>query len=134
MIRAEKAKAECVTLLRFAFVGVSFSALFSVLSAMVINLAIAPPFWTNVVLFSLCIPPAFLAQKHFSFRAKTLRKNAFLLYAATQIGSVSLVSLVTTRYVTYDIRMDTLVIGVTVVLAAGMSFLVGRLVIFSHRD
>jgi len=127
----ERGRTELGALLRFALVGGGFSVFYAVASAALINHAGTPPFATSVVVFALCIPPAFLTQQHFAFRAKTLRKHAFWIYAATQIGSIAVVSTLTTRFVTYNMVLDTLIMGGTVVIAALVSFLIGRFITFN---
>ena len=99
-------------------------------TSVLINRVGTAPFATSVVVYVLCIPLAFRAQKRFAFRAQNLRKSAFYIYAATQAAAIVLVALVTTRFVTYDLFWDTVVMGVTVGASAILNFLVGRFVTF----
>ena len=123
-------KDEVATLIRFLLVGTGFSLFYAVASAALINVTNVPPYLISVGLFTACIPFAFLAQQHLAFRAKKLRDHAFWMYFATQVASIALVSFVTTRFVTYDVVWDTLIMGVTVGLAAMASFVIGRLLVF----
>ncbi len=127
-------RAEMATLRRFLLVGGSFSLFYAVASAAIINLTSIDPFVVSVVLFVACIPFAFLAQQHLAFRAKKLRDHAFWIYTATQVGSIAIVSWITTRFVTYDVVKDTVIMGVTVGLAAIVSFLIGRLLTFKQQS
>ncbi len=126
-------KSEARSLLLFLLVGGGFSVFYAVTSAGLINFAGTPPFWTSVLLFAACIPPAFLAQQHITFKAKRLRKNAFWIYAATQICGIALVAILTTRFVTYDFFWDTIIMGVTVGANAILGFVIGRFVTFSPQ-
>ena len=123
-------KAEAATLARFLAVGGGFSLFYAVASAALINATDTPPYVISVGLFAACIPFAFLAQQHLAFRAKRLRDHAFWMYFATQVASIAVVSFVTTRFVTYNVVWDTVIMGVTVGLAAMASFVIGRLLVF----
>lgn len=127
-------RSEARSLLLFLIVGGSFSLFYAVTSASLINFARTPPFWTSVLLFAACIPPAFLAQQHIAFKAKRLRKNAFWIYAATQICGIVIVSTVTTRFVTYDFLWDSIIMGVTVGANAIFGFIIGRFVTFIPQE
>ena len=113
-------------LVRFLAVGGGFSLFYAVVTSVLINSAGAPPFWTSVIVYALCVPAAFLVQKSFTFNATHLRAGAFLYYTGTQVLGVALVSVVTTRFVTHNWWWDTIVMGVTAGLAAILNFLMGR--------
>ncbi|KJZ21056.1 hypothetical protein TW80_07890 [Loktanella sp. S4079] len=119
------------SLVAFLMIGGGFSIFYAVTTAVLISVLHTPPFWTSVTVFTACVPPAFLAQQHLAFRAKKLRQHAFLIYAATQIFGIALVSTITTRFVTYDIFWDTIIMGVTVAINAIVGFLIGRFVTFN---
>lgn len=123
-------RSETATLLRFLIIGGGFSLAYALATSVLINRVGTAPFATSVVVYVLCIPLAFRAQKRFAFRAQNLRKSAFYIYAATQAAAIVLVALVTTRFVTYDLFWDTVVMGVTVGASAILNFLVGRFVTF----
>ena len=125
---------DTAALVRFILVGGSFSLFYAVASAALINYAGTDPFWTSVLLFAACIPFAFLAQQHVAFRAKTLRRGAFAIYTATQVSGIAIVSFITTRFVTYDIFWDTVVMGITVALTTVLNFLIGRFVTFKQPE
>lgn len=113
-------------LVRFMMVGGGFSLLYAMTTSVLINFAGAPPFWTSVIIYALCIPAAFLVQKTFTFNATDLRAGALLYYTATQVVGIAFVSVVTTRFVTYNWWLDTGLLGVTAGLAAILNFVVGR--------
>lgn len=113
-------------LVRFVIVGSGFSLFYAVVTAVTINSVGAPPFWTSVFVYALCIPVAFFIQKTFTFNATHLRSGALLYYAGTQVLGIALVSVVTTRFITYNWWCDTILMGVTAGLAAILNFLVGR--------
>ena len=109
-----RTRAETATLLRFLVIGGGFSLAYAVVTALLINRVGTAPFATSVIVYVICIPLAFRAQKRFAFRAKTLRNSAFYIYAATQVAGIALVALITTRFVSYDLFWDTVVMGITV--------------------
>lgn len=119
--------------LRFLIVGGSFSAIFSVTTAALIWLANTPPFWTSVVVYLVCVPLAFCAQKRFAFEVSQTRKSAFWLYFATQLSSLALVSGVATRFVTKVFWFDTGLLLITSALAAVLSYLIGRFITFAPQ-
>ena len=116
--------------LRFLAVGGSFSLGYSVMTAALIRFAGAPPFATSVIVYLLCIPAAFWAQKKIAFRADQTGCAAMLIYAATQVASLAIVSTVTTRLLTMNFLIDTLILLVTAGSAAVISYLICRFIIF----
>jgi putative flippase GtrA len=120
-------------LLRFLIVGGGFSLGYSVLVALLIGRAGAPPFATTVILYLCLIPAAFHMQRRFAFRQDRTRRGAFAIYAATQIASLALVAAVTTQVVTRVVWIDTALLLLTTGLAAGLSFAIARLVTFAPK-
>lgn len=116
--------------LRFLAVGGSFSLGYSVVTAALIRFAGAPPFATSVIIYLLCIPAAFWAQRKIAFRADQTGRGAMLIYAATQVGSLAIVSTVTTRLLTKNFVIDTLILLMTAGSAAVISYLICRFIIF----
>jgi putative flippase GtrA len=119
--------------LRFAFVGGSFSLSYALITAGLIRFAEAPPLPTSVLVYLLCIPAAFWAQRRFAFRADTQAEGAIWIYAATQIGSLSVASAITTRFVRQVFWQDALLFLATAGAAAVASFLICRYIIFRTR-
>lgn len=114
-------------LARFVFVGGGFSVTYAALSAVLVS-AGAPPFWTGFLLYAVAIPLAYLAQKSFTFRVKTPRRGAFLVYLATQLGSFALVASVTANFVAHDVVFDFALYLATAACAAVLSFAVNKTV------
>jgi putative flippase GtrA len=112
---------------RFLFVGGAFSLTYAALSALLVS-AGAPPFWSALGLYSVAIPLAYLAQKSFTFRVKTPRRGAFLVYLATQLGSFALIASVTVHFVAYHIIFDFMLYAMTAACAAVLSFAVNKTV------
>lgn len=115
---------------RFVLVGGSFSLGYAVITAGLIRFAAAPPLPTSVVVYLLCIPAAFWAQRHIAFRADRQAKGALWIYAATQTGSLAVISAITTRFVTRVFWADTLLFVATAGMAAVASFLICRYILF----
>jgi putative flippase GtrA len=116
--------------LRFLLIGGGTSAIFSLTTAGLIRFADAPPFATSVIVYLLCIPAAFFAHKRFAFRVQRPRKTAFVIYLATQICSLCLVAVISTRYVTQIFWQDTALLLVTSAAAAVLSYVIGRTITF----
>jgi putative flippase GtrA len=122
------------TFLRFLIVGGTFSLSYSLLTAALINFANAPAFAVTVVVYLLCIPAAFYAQKHVAFRMEHTQGSAFVTYFATQVGSLVIVSAITTRFVTKVFWIDTAILLVTAGSAAVLSYVIGRFITFRTTD
>ncbi len=115
---------------RFLAVGGSFSLGYAIVTAGLIRFADAPPLLTSVIVYLLCIPAAFLAQKRIAFRADQTGKSAMLIYAGTQVASLAVVSTITSRFVTKNFVIDTMIFLVTAGCAAVISYLICRYIIF----
>ena len=115
---------------RFLLVGASFSLGYAVITAGLIRFAAAPPLPTSVVVYLLCIPAAFWAQRHIAFRADRQAKGALWIYTATQTGSLVVISAITTRFVTRVFWQDILLFLTTAGVAAVASFLICRYIVF----
>ncbi len=118
------------SLIRFLAVGGSFSLTYAVVTAGLIRFASTPPLATSVIVYLLCIPAAFWAQRTIAFRADEKSVSAMLIYAGTQIASLAVVSLITTRFVTRHFVTDSLLFLGTAGVAAVASYLICRFIIF----
>lgn len=127
-----RARAHLGAFMRFVIVGGSFSFGFAVVTAGLIRFANTPPLPTSVIVYLLCIPLAFRAQRAFAFRATQTDRSAMWVYGATQIASLAVVSAVTSRFVTRDFFYDTVLFLVTAGVAAVISYLICRFVIFKQ--
>jgi putative flippase GtrA len=127
-------KAHIGAFLRFAIVGGSFSLGYALVVAGLIRFADAPPLITSIVVYLICIPLAFFAQKKFAFRSNQSGRSAMFIYTATQIASLVFVSSVTSRFVTKDFLFDTCLFLVTAASAAVASYLICRFIIFKQSE
>ena len=117
---------------RFLAVWGSFSLGYAIVTSALIRFAGAPPLPTSVVVYLLCIPVAFWAQKKIAFRAEQTGKSAIFIYAGTQVASLAVVSTITSRFVTRMFIVDTALFLVTAGAAAVASYLICRFVIFKQ--
>ncbi len=117
---------------RFALVGGGFSLGYALLTAFLVGPLSAPPFATSVGLYALCIPLAYLAQKHFTFGASRAHGGSFAIYGATQIASLAVIALITTRFVSQVYWMDTGIFLATAAGAAVASFAINRSFAFNR--
>lgn len=115
---------------RFLIVGGSFSLIYSLVTAALIGFANTPPLPTIIIVYLFCIPAAFWAQRKIAFRSERSGTSAMLSYGATQLGTLSLVAVITSRFVTKNFYLDTALFLVTSGSAAVVSFLICRYIIF----
>jgi putative flippase GtrA len=118
--------------IRFAAVGAGFSLGYALLTAFLVGPLSAPPFVTSVVLYALCIPLAYLAQKHFTFGQETTHKGSFAIYGATQVVSLAVVATLSTRFVTQVYWLDTGLFLTTAASAAIVSYGINRSFAFTR--
>ncbi len=119
-----------MTFLRFAMVGGGFSLGYALATAFLVGPLGAPAFATSVGLYALCIPLAYLAQKHFTFGKAQTHRGSFAIYAATQVAALAVVALITTRFVTRIYWVDTGLFLLTAGSAAVVSFGINRSLAF----
>lgn len=121
-------------LIRFLAVGGGFALFYALAVSALVNGAGAPPWITSVLLYIASIPAAFFVQKRVTFRLDRTRRAGFLIYAATQVASLALVSTVTTRFVTGHYVLDTGLFLATAGGAALLSFVISRSFAFRPPD
>ena len=121
-------------LFRFVVVGGGFACGYAVLTAILVGPAGLPVYATSVTLYALCIPVAFFVQMHVTFGLRQTRAIGFLLYAATQIVSLAMVTAITTQLVTGAFFLDTLVFLGSAGVAAVMSYLICSRLAFRPLD
>lgn len=121
------------TLLRFLMIGGGFALGYAIVTSLLINQVGWPALPTSIVLYALCIPVAFWMQKRVAFRVERAAKGGFWVYLGTQLGSLSLVALITTRFVSGSFLIDTALFLVTAGLAALISFALNRRFAFNPR-
>lgn len=117
--------------IRFLIVGGAFSLGYSVATALLVGPAGLPAFATSVVLYVICIPAAFLAQRRLTFADQQARRGAFLIYAGMQVACLVAVASITTRFVTGVFLLDTALFLATAGAAAVLSYVVSDRLAFS---
>ena len=122
--------ASLAMLLRFLMVGGGFAGVYAVATALLVSGAGLPPLPTSVVLYAICIPLAFQAQRRVTFRVARTRASGFWIYAGVQLLCLAGVAAITTRFVTGTFLWDTAIFLVTAGSAAGLSFVVSKLFAF----
>ena len=120
-------------LMRFLLIGGSFSLGYAILNAGLVSLG-APPFATAILLYGLSIPMAYIAQKHFTFRASGCGRKSFFVYLCTQLGSFALVASVTLSFVSQVFWKDMSIYLATAALVAVVSFAVNKTFAFASHD
>lgn len=116
--------------LRFASVGACFGVLYSCSTAFLVDVMGYPAYLTSVILYLACVPAAYLVQKRVTFRLEQVRRAAFPIYFATQLLCLTIIAAITTRYVTGNIVLDTMLFMVTAGATAILSFAVSKLIAF----
>ncbi len=116
--------------LRFALVGGGFSLGYALVTTGLINFANAPPLATSVIVYIICIPLAFLAQRQFAFRGRQSNGLGALIYAATQIVCLAFVATIASQFVTYVFWIDTLIYLAAAGSAAVASYVICNYLIF----
>lgn len=117
--------------IRFVGVGGSFSIGYAMTVAALVRFTAAPPLITSITIYMACIPLAFLAQKKFAFRVGKTARRAILIYAATQIACLILVSLITSRFVRGVFLFDAVLFLITAGSTALLSYLICRFLVFT---
>lgn len=125
-----RAREDLATFLRFAAVGAAFAGGYAVVTAILTGPLGAPVLLTSTAVYALCIPAAFVVQRRFSFRVAKVRRSGFAVYAGVQVMCLAAVSLITTRFVTGDVLVDSGLYLATAGTAAVASFVISRLFAF----
>jgi putative flippase GtrA len=116
--------------LRFLLVGGAFALAYAVATALLVGRAGFPAFVTSVIVYLICIPAAFFAQRKFTFSRQAPRRGGFLVYAAMQLVSLMAVASITTRFVTGAFVPDTMLFLATAGAAALVSYVVNNRLAF----
>ena len=115
---------------RFLAVGGSFSLGYALLTTALINFAGAPPLPTSIIVYLVCIPLAYLAQRAYAFQGRQDGRNGVVIYAATQVACLAFVATIASRFVTYVFWIDTVIYLAAAGSAAVASYLICRFIIF----
>jgi putative flippase GtrA len=118
------------TLLRFLVVGGSLALLYSVLAALATTYLPVPKPLSAAGTWIVCIPLGFWCQRRFTFGSTTPRRHALWLYAATQVLSICIAAAFSHLFARGVFWPDVFVHLGASALAAIVSYLINRLVIF----
>ena len=116
--------------LRFLLVGGAFALGYAVATALLVGRAGLPAFATSVIVYLICIPAAFLAQRRITFSRQEPRRGGFLVYATMQLVSLMAVASITTRFVTGVFVPDAILFLATAGAAALVSYAVNNRLAF----
>lgn len=118
------------TLLRFLAVGGGISLLYALLAAAATSYVPLPRAVSSGVLWVLCIPVAFWLQRRITFTDRAPHRHGLWLYAATQGLGVGIVALTSLLLADGSFRHDLFVHLLASALAAVVSYLVSRRIVF----
>lgn len=120
-------------LIRFALVGVAFSLIYALTTAALTSYAAAPPVPTAIGVYLACIPLAYAAQARWAFRRAASAGGAPWIYAATQIASLAVVTVLTRGLASGQFWRDAALYLVCAGAAALISFAICRWIIFAPK-
>lgn len=118
------------TLLRFLAVGGGITALYSVMAALATTYLPLPHALSAAGAWMLCIPLGFWCQRRFTFTASAPRRHAIWLYAATQVLGICIAASASYLLAQGSFWPDLLVHLGAAALAAILSYLINRRIIF----
>ncbi|MFE3835780.1 GtrA family protein [Pseudogemmobacter sonorensis] len=119
--------------MRFLLVGGVMALVCALLTATATRALPWPRPVTAALVWILCIPPAFWLQCRFTFTAEAPRRGGVALYALTQGLGILIAALAALWFARGAFLHDTAVYLCASALAAVISYLVNRLVIFPVR-
>lgn len=132
MSGVDHATDESHAFLRFLLVGALAACLYALCAAGLASLLPSvPPAVISTLLWFAFIPPVFWCHRRFSFRGMSPRPRALGLYALTQAISSAIVSVASVLFVTKVFWADIGVYLIATALAAIISYLLNRLVVFA---
>ncbi|WP_112313234.1 GtrA family protein [Pseudogemmobacter bohemicus] len=115
---------------RFLLVGGGFALVNAVLAALLTGLLPWPASASAALAWILCIPPAWACQRHFTFREATPRRGGALLYLVTQALGLAISAGAGALFASGAFLRDMTVYLIASALAAGLSYVIARRVIF----
>ena len=118
------------TLLRFLIVGGGMTALYSVLAALATTHLPLPHALSAAGVWMLCIPLGFWCQRRFTFTASAPHRHAIWLYAATQVMGICIAATASYLLARGSFWPDLIVHLGAAALAAVLSYVINRRVIF----
>lgn len=118
------------TLLRFLVVGASLAALYATLAALATSQLPLPKALSSGIVWVLCIPAGFWAHRRFTFTTRKPHRHGLWLYAATQGLGIGIAASVSALLATGSFRHDLFVHLLASALAAVVSYLISRWIVF----
>lgn len=73
---------------RFLLVGGSFAVIYILGTTLLLEHTLLPAWTASALVYGLCIPPAYLAQKLFAFQSRDRNIAAFPRYVILQFGAL----------------------------------------------
>jgi putative flippase GtrA len=116
--------------LRFLVVGGGMTALYSVCAALATAYLPLPRPVSSAGVWILCIPLGFWCQRRFTFTGSTPHRHALWLYAAVQVMGIGITATNSHLLARGSFWPDLMVHLFSAALAAILSYLVNRLVVF----
>jgi putative flippase GtrA len=118
------------TLLRFLVVGGGMAALYAVCAALATSYLPLSRSLSSALVWILCIPLGFWCQRRFTFTGSTPHRHALWLYAAIQVMGIGIAASNSHFLARGAFWHDLMVHLLSAALAAILSYLVNRLVVF----
>jgi putative flippase GtrA len=119
-----------LSFLRFLIVGVGFSALYAVLAALATTHVPLPKALSSMTVWIICIPIVFWCHRRFTFPTRQPHRFGLWVYAATQGMGLAIVATASGLLARGDFWPDLIVHLLATGVAAVVSFLITRSVIF----
>ncbi|MBL9052436.1 MAG: GtrA family protein [Tabrizicola sp.] len=121
------------TLVRFLFVGGWLALTYAVLAALATTHLPLPKPLSAAGVWLICVPLGFWCQRRFTFKASTQHRHALLIYAAVQVIGIGIASLAAFLLARGEFWWDLAVHLGASALAAVVSYLVNRLIVFPAK-
>ena len=118
------------TLLRFLVVGGSLALVYATLAALATSYLPLPKALASGMVWVLCIPLGFWAQRHFTFTNRKPHRHGLWLYTATQALGIGIAASVSYLLATGSFRHDVFVHLPASALVAVISYIISRSIVF----
>jgi putative flippase GtrA len=119
-----------LSLLRFLIVGGGFSALYATLAALATSYVPLPKALSSVIVWIVCIPIVFWCHRRFTFPTRQPHRLGLWVYAATQVMGLAIVATASGLLARGVFWPDLIVHFLATGVAAVVSYLITRSVIF----
>jgi putative flippase GtrA len=122
------------TVFRFLVVGGCMAALYATLAAVATSQLPLPKAASSAIIWALCIPVGFWCHRRFTFVARSPHRHGLWLYAATQVLGICIAAGASFLLASGAFWRDLLVHLVAAALAAAVSYVINRSVVFPDRS